>query len=313
MAGLKELRQLKEIHGSRRPNVLFVGNGINRSFHGESWEELIRDAMEKAAIPYDFSEIQDMPAPMQIVLATGDHVEQELTDISLRLRKRQISPAQRAFLEELLDLPISTILTTNYTYELEQATGIVPSAYNYQRCRSATRVLTEREKKLSLFHFSDLTFRDCEKQVWHIHGSVCAPRSVVMGHYYYGKLLREIQEHIPHFLRRYKGTLARGRSFVPASWVDYFMMGDLYVLGFSMDLSEMDLWWLACCKKRHFPDSRIYFYRPAPEIDPHTEKMMTAYGIRVCGGISFDGDYVAYYRRVMEDIRRRCEVGKTLA
>ncbi len=126
MAGQKELRQLREVPACRRPSVLFVGNGINRSFHGESWEELIRDAMEKAEIPYDFSEIQDMPAPMQIVLATGDHVEQEMTDISLRLSKRQISQDQRAFLEELLDLPVSTILTTNYTYELEQAAGIVP-------------------------------------------------------------------------------------------------------------------------------------------------------------------------------------------
>ena len=48
-----------------------------------------------------------------------------------------------------------------------------------------------------------------------------------------------------------------------------------------MDLCELDIWWLVCYKKRHFPDSKIYFYVPKWELAENNSRrlLMNAYGI----------------------------------
>ena len=47
------------------------------------------------------------------------------------------------------------------------------------------------------------------------------------------------------------------------SWIDSFILGDIYVLGFGFGLSEFDLWWLLNRKKREkAAHGKVYFYEP---------------------------------------------------
>ena len=47
------------------------------------------------------------------------------------------------------------------------------------------------------------------------------------------------------------------------SWMDYFIMGDVYILGQGFDFSEFDLWWLLLRRKREKANTgKIVYYEP---------------------------------------------------
>lgn len=56
------------------------------------------------------------------------------------------------------------------------------------------------------------------------------------------------------------------------SWIDYFIMGDIYVLGFGFDFSEFDLWWLLNRKyNEKASHGKLYFFEPEQD-EGKTEK-----------------------------------------
>ena len=79
------------------------------------------------------------------------------------------------------------------------------------------------------------------------------PNTVILGHYYYGNLLFCCDEYLTHRAPEQRYPLWPGHEELEAlSWLDYFILGDVYSLGFGFDTSEMDLWWLLCRKKRAY-------------------------------------------------------------
>ena len=60
------------------PKVLLLGNGINLLDGEDSWEAVIRDELENSGSDYVYADIRDLPATMQIVIATKDNVEDRL-------------------------------------------------------------------------------------------------------------------------------------------------------------------------------------------------------------------------------------------
>ena len=92
------------------------------------------------------------------------------------------------------------------------------------------------------------TYFDVERYppIWHIHGEAARHNTMVLGHYYYGKLLAKMQQYISLLMSRYKARAAKRQSMELRSWLDYFILGDIYSLGFGFDPSEMDMWWLLC-------------------------------------------------------------------
>ena len=123
---------------------------------------------------------------------------------------------------------------------------------------------------------------------------------MILGHYYYGKLLAKLQQYVPSLIRRYHAGKSSQEGIELRSWLDYFMLGDVYIVGLGMALSELDLWWLVNCKKRHFPDRKVYFYKP--DIKPEEKLLAEAYGMIVVTE-GYCGDYKAYYAWLCEKLK----------
>ena len=71
------------------------------------------------------------------------------------------------------------------------------------------------------------------------------------------------------------------------------MLGDVYMVGLGLDISEMDLWWLISCKKLHFPETKVVLFKP--DIKP-TEKLLAgAYNVEVIEGGLVERDFISYY------------------
>lgn len=282
--------------------ILFLGNGINRAFNQVSWSELINSVHKKYGTENLYQKKSSLPMPMQIIVATKDRVNDAMQEIAKDMNF-EICDEQKNFLKNILNLPIKNIITANYTFELEQSADVGSSLHSYRKSRKLTKQCTEKEKQFNLFKYYNAD--KYEKKIWHIHGDIATPSSVVMGNYYYGKLLREIEDYIPKLMRRIAYACKNGIELTEYSWVDSFLAKNVYMMGFGMDFNETDLWWLICCKKRHFPDAKVYFYQPAKDISEEKRLMLTTYNVAIIDDLPFDGDYVKFMNCAINDIKNR--------
>ena len=286
-----------------RPPVLLLGNGINLLFHGTPWKSIISEFAEESGIKCKESDLRRLPATMQIVAVSENHIDSRMPRLAEKLLQSVPTERHLAFLREILDLPAEQIITTNYTYELEKA--LFPE---FSRGRAAgstyyTVEKTDRSNDMMIHRFTKLPHGNGERFIWHIHGLAYKPSSIVIGHYYYGRLLSQIQRYVGSMMSRYKAAETQKKPYYPKSWIDYFLMGDVHVLGFGMDPAEFEIWWLACCKQRNFPKSKIYLYTRG--VDPEQELLMRAYGIEI---INCKKDsYLESYNVALNEIKERME------
>ena len=95
------------------------------------------------------------------------------------------------------------------------------------------------------------------------------------------------------------------------SWIDYFILGDLYILGFGFDFAEFDLWWLVNRKLREKADcGEIYFYEPETKDNYYKLLAMSDMGIHIESLDTKIGEdekdknskYDAFYNEAIADI-----------
>lgn len=278
----KTVLQLEKLDLSKPNSVLWLGNGINRTFQGDSWEAIIKTEMEKNDIDTNYEDIKNMPANMQIIVATNDNVDKEMKNLSSKINTLCDNEQLMEYMNKyLLNINVSTIITTNYSYEIECAIECDYSFSPMNSSRKTTREVTKTERNSMLFSYNHLKYKEHEKNIWHIHGETCTPTSMIMGNYYYGKLLYRIQDYIGKRMQVLKPAYERKEEVTPQSWIDYFLLCDVYVMGFGMDISEIDFWWLVCCKKRNFPNTKVFVFEANISENIAKQKLLEAYAVSV--------------------------------
>ena len=274
------------IYAGERPKVLLLGNGLCRAYDGMSWDGLLDEIKDQGAFPYPAHKYV-MPMPLKAAMLTNNTISDKLRRIvaegnadKLQQTKTnwgsfiKTTAPMRDQIRKLVNCNFDYVLTTNYSYEIEAA------------------LLSEEklspQKILKLMNFCEVenaqtqflinTFNMVgDTPIWHIHGEARKPDSMVLGHYYYGKLLRRCVARLDGTNERledkksvYDGkekeftrNLRLKRPQKIGSWIDAFVLGDVHILGFGMDFSEADLWWLIEYKRNH-PEfcGKTTFYEP---------------------------------------------------
>ena len=284
------------------PQVLLVGNGINLLFNDPSWKKLIENELERTGSSMRYKDIENMPATMQIVVASDNQVDQRMKEMAKTLIQPSLAKEREVFLRSLLDMPVDDILTANYAYELEMAAGMKPDRRQYSAKMQSTFPLKGTHRRFRLFQYYEAN----GKRIWHVHGDIAKPETMLMGHYYYAKQLRAIQDCVGRTMQRYHICLKQGEPFKSYSWVDQFLTGDVYILGLGMYLCESDLWYLLCCKQGNFPETRTVFYDKDCK-DFNICTMLKVYGAEVVSGkdLKAESDYMRFYEAALADIRKR--------
>ena len=130
---------------------------------------------------------------------------------------------------------------------------------------------------------------------------------LILGHYYYGKLFFKYQELLNKRSNLQFDLEQQGKPPIMESWLDAFLLGDVYVLGFGYDYSEFDLWWLLNRKKREQAShGTLHFYAPAAGNELKFALLET-YGAKIeCLGFWHQNpDYKAFYQKAIADIQSR--------
>ena len=134
---------------------------------------------------------------------------------------------------------------------------------------------------------------------------------MVLGHYFYGNTVARMKAYLEQYGGLYSHYQKQGQDKPLRSWLDAFIMGDVYVLGFGFDLSEFDLWWLLNRKKLEKADhGKVYFYQPHTAAFDEKLELLKLLNVEIldCGFTeSCDNpcDYKAFYNAAIQDIQER--------
>lgn len=253
----------------KRPQVLLLGNGINRAYGGASWNEFLKAiATRKDLIECLDSKSLKSPMPLQAILLTDDSVNNALKEVKDKAFGEIKNSEHADAIKKLLSIGFDHILTTNYSYELEMAAQLdwKITESKLKRMQEHTVAVKTAEPKYLLSTYNQLKIGDTSNKIWHIHGEARKPNSMVLGHYYYGNLLYEIKDYVVHRDAGYDFAERNGNKINIKSWIDAFILGDIYVLGLGLDLAEIDLWWLLNRKKNEKANhGQVFFYEPTEE------------------------------------------------
>ena len=291
------------------PNVLLIGNGINRAFGVSSWDELISKIQTRKLTLEEKACLDKIPYPLRPVILTEDNVCNNMKENAEDLCSFKPVDEEVDLIKDITTLQLDTILTTNYTYEIEKSicSEFLCKVGRGSRFRKKAQITTGKYEMNQLHTYFSVA--EDKPIVWHIHGESAKPDTMVLGHYQYGKLLAKIQQYVPKLVARHKSATLKGHIFNYYSWVDYFLLGNVYIVGLGMDLSEMDLWWLVNCKKRNFCGGKTVLYKP--DIKKEEQLLAEAYGVEVITDGLTEKDYINYYKWVFMDIRERVTLEKT--
>lgn len=294
--------------GSQFPQVL-LGNGLNQGFGGESWSKAIESIWCNKAISRE--DVKSMPFPLQVVVGTDDQVDTALKRSPGFLYGLESLDRVRAPLESLLKLRFDHILTTNYSYELERviASAVDRTGRACARFLAHTDGCRRAEPRYLLHTYHQMDYDGHTNRIWHIHGEARKPDSVVIGHYSYGRLLGKYTEELDRRRNSHYERQQEGKPAIIPSWLDAFILGDVYILGFGFDFSELDMWWLLNRKKREkAAHGRTVFYEPSYGKEAK-HALLDTYGVEVrnLGFRTEHCNYLSFYEHAIEDIKHCAE------
>ena len=297
------------------PQVLFLGNGLNLAYSGISWSDLIGKIAKRDDFDWSRSEI---PMPLQAILASDNQIRTSLQQAKTDFRGKIQNDQQMAVLQDLLTMGFDDILTTNYSYELEEA-ALGKYELTDRQIMKLMRYTSENAERNYLLHtYNQVKCGNTENRIWHVHGEIRKTDSMILGHYWYGKLLYKIIEKSEKTKDLYIRNQRDEKETSLDSWIDSFILGDVYVLGFGFGLSEVDLWWLLNRKQRERAEhGKVYFYELHSEKQREKTELLKLMDVEVLNlGFSDierttpDGepDYKAFYQASINDIRQKIAI-----
>lgn len=272
----KEVQFNYPIRGKGRPQIVLIGNGLERASNQVSWNQLVDNLTAANCISFSEEEKDSIPFPLlyeAIILNMPipqvlDSAEIMREEERLKTEMGKLINVSNKLLIELPKLNADQIFTTNYSYCLEKA--FMPKRnFSNSSSRSAVRYNLSpcdengKKKREVIYRLHSCYLgknkNDTAVGLWHIHGEAGTSKGIVLGHDRYGRLLKRMIEKCSDLDFKNLGKNGKLHSFT--SWPELFLFGDVYVIGFGFEQCEFDLWWLLRRKQReHYGDGKVFFY-----------------------------------------------------
>lgn len=301
---------------SQKPtqNTLFIGNGFSRAVFQKvpSWGGLFRKTDKSIELINNYTFLYEA---FRLKLDQEGLVENQVKEEfvkDIRAFSDQLSSSinhsLNAFGELLNKHLINDIVTTNYDdgiefilqdicgYNKEIPEKLVPEQiYNIRTYKSFCNKTTGHRVKL-----------------WKIHGDLERIKSITLGFDQYCGALSKLQNYVKgSYSTTHGGTCLRCNThmlekckhpelFDHISWVELFFNTNVYIVGFGMAFSEIDIWWLLNKRARfklevpEIQNSITYLYNEDYENrvkEPELFAALDAFGI-VCKPISSASNYL---------------------
>jgi hypothetical protein len=263
------------------PNVLLLGNGILMHCQtcnykrAKSWSEYIVDLSSNGLTIQEQDKLRDIPYSLcaALVAPVEDHIRGDKYVEKFQTQHYQNDKVIR----EIVTLPFQAILTTNYTYEIE---NVFYSHYDKLGDKTKCKYARCARKNVKDGRFLLHTFNRVGESppIWHIHGELRRPSSMVLNHDEYARLIHHLMKENELNENKY---VKYEKSLRYESWLDYFLMSNLYIVGLGMDFSEFDLWWILNRRIREKRKNGKIVYCKSHYDDSHVADALKMMGVKV--------------------------------
>ncbi|EEI49527.1 TPA: SIR2 family protein [Proteus mirabilis] len=227
---------------------LLIGNGINNITQGNSWLDVLNSLEEKYGIKIN---TKNKPFPLayeEIYLNILNSNRNGFSEYEIKKaiadKIQKIHPNE--IHERIVELECNNILTTNYdlTFEL-----CLNNDINTENLKNKGKI---KESRYNIFRHYEVE----DKKIWHIHGALNNPNSIILGYEHYSGYLQSMRSYTTTG-SQYKNEslkvplIKRLKSNnINNSWLDDFFTKDIYIIGLNLDFVEIDLWWLLTFRER---------------------------------------------------------------
>ena len=288
-----------ELDMKYKPNVLLLGNGMLKlGNNGTSWKDLLNSIRTRD----DIVDESKVPFAMQPEVFCGVDVEEIQRRVAEKIETvNKIHP----LLHELLSLPFDAILTTNYTYEIEDALSAKPWT-SYARKMAYTALDGNTKVNHNTFVCNAITTLDGRTiPVFHIHGEKERKHSMVLSYYSYANALSRLTKYNKELGNTLYECQQEGKKHICRCWLDYFLLGNVWSVGFGLDISEFDIWWAIERKARECAEHGMFkaYFAGEEQADNPQKVLLDAMGMEYAFIPVDGGNYESMYERVIDDIK----------
>lgn len=273
-------------------NTVLYGNGINRlNEENPSWGKLL-DGI-KGIRTFDNGDLPYTMIYERILMEKPRGKAQSIFNDETRIKEMVAKVLSKTQNHEhyikLFELKCSNYLTTNYDYafkntfdQINKYSFIEESTEDIYSIRRAIRINENEET---------------QKTIWHIHGELNRPKSIMLGLDHYCGSIGKIDNYIKgKYEYQRNGKIIRLKSikekllendFDGVSWIELFFTTNVHIIGFGIDYSELDLWWILTKRARMMRDpdlkrlikNRIVVH--VPNFDEHKKGVLNSLNVKV--------------------------------
>lgn len=227
---------------------LLIGNGINYlSRNGRSWFQVLTELSKKTDNEQLIMELSEHK-PFTLIyeeISLRSYAFSGVKEIELKKHvaslTKEIEPNE--WHKNFINSSIKHIITTNYDYSFEL------SGKEFARKGNLSR-----ETKYSNFRRRIIN----NTNIWHIHGEADVPNSITLGHEQYSGTIQKMRNYLTGDRETTTGPVSPFKAGIINfekeskiySWLDIFLRDEVHILGFGLDYTEIDLWWLLSYKAR---------------------------------------------------------------
>lgn len=297
-------------------NSILFGNGLNSlSKNSLPWTDLLTKI--KGKVLFDNGLLPNTMIYERALLENKSRLD--IKTIELQIKNeiaeilRRMEPNK--FYQMLFDLKCKNYLTTNYDYAFRETILKNDSYRSYNNSsediysiRRYTSIHNEFQKELC--------------KIWHIHGEIDKPISIMLGLDHYCGSVSKLDSYIkgnyefqennePIKVKTLVNKLTKN-VYDNRSWAELFFNSNIHILGFSLDYSETDLWWMLTRRARTLSEERtaafvknkIYFY--TTNLKPEKEGLLKSLNITVVKPQNdvYESDWPKYYIDTLDQIEK---------
>jgi len=254
-------------------NTIFFGNGINRlNKKNKSWDDLLKDLKNKNQ--FDNKDLPNTMIYERILYEKSKNqkcvISEEEEMIKSEISDKFKKTSKNDFYKKLIEIDADEFITTNYDYSFQESIMDV-DRFNLIDFSTEDVYSIRRRKLLELQGGKSFN-------IWHIHGEINKHKTIMLGLDHYAGEIGKINSYIKGgYTYEERGTQIKLRklkdqiisnNYENKSWIELFFNSNIYIFGFSLDYSEIDLWWILTKRKRllhgietkKFSTNKIYFY-----------------------------------------------------
>lgn len=276
--------------------TLFLGNGINRiSKNPLDWRNLLLWLAKNEHVSL---RLEKKPYTMiyeELVLHSTSKNEYSIKEqIQQQLKEVAISPIY----EELYNFDVKNYITTNYDFSLEKV--FEENGYKKE--------FKKQETLYSIRTHVTMSTIDRSVNIWHIHGDIDRIASIALGLDQYCGSIGKIDAYLKgNYSYKERGEEKRlqaistklkgSASFDSVSWIELFYNTNIHILGFGLDFSEIDIWWILNKRQRDLEikklpiKNKIYYYDVSYKQEEQQAKydLLKGFGVEVIA-VDLKGD-----------------------